>query len=433
MTTRAIQENQQAYFIERLQSFRETPYTTMKPLLDRIWNRFETCRLPEKKNEAYKGFPLANLYQTEYCRPTAKLDSLNIEPFLYPESKGCALVFVDGVYNEQLSNIENLPKGVVIQDFSKAFIRYQGYFQNRLQYYIKEESDPFALFSLALMSSGLYLYVPPNVVVDHPIEVIHVYQDKTPLMASPVIMGVIGDNSSITLIEKAINLSQQPSIRWVNALIDMTLGERAKLQTIRLPSEDKKETFFKFLRIDVKANARFEDISLASGTTLQRSDCNINLKGIGASCALYGATHIRNDHQVHSHISINHLEPQTTSKQLFKSVLYDQSVSSFRGTIYVKDIAQKTDAYQLNNNLLLSDEATAESQPKLEIFADDVKASHGATTGQLDHELLFYLKTRGIEEKEAKALLIEAFCGEVIEKIAYPSIKKEIKMRFFTS
>ncbi len=222
---------------------------------------------------------------------------------------------------------------------------------------------------------------------------------------------------------------QKAKETFYNAVYDFELEDEAKLRCLEV---DFGATGYRFdaFRATLKKHSCFKAVTLTDAAK-SRKDYLVKLSGEGAEADLSGIWFLDSNKQAHTNIVIEHIEPHTRSLQLFKGVLYDQALSSFQGKIRVEQKAQKTEAYQLNNNLILSSQASANSKPNLEIFADDVKASHGATVGQLNADELFYLKTRGLDDAVAKKLLIRGFLEDVLAKIEQPDIRKEAEKEFF--
>ena len=235
----------------------------------------------------------------------------------------------------------------------------------------------------------------------------------------------LGKHASLKLLSRHVALKGG---NFTNLFTNCHLEEGSKLTYTQVASDIKEPNLWIFdaTRAHMKRDASFTTVMATGGSETIRFDYQVELAGENGACHLNGLWMLKNNLEAHTHVLMKHLAPHCYSLQLFKGALSDLSRSSFEGKILVKKEAQKTDSFQLNNNLLLSDTAQANSKPNLEIFADDVKASHGATVGQLDPEELFYLKSRGYAELEAKSLLTKAFLREVLAKIEYPSVRGDL-------
>jgi len=386
--------------------------------------RFKDMGLPAKSDERYKYVKLRSLYEQEYVHvaPTA----IDIAPYILPESLGAALVFVNGIYQPQLSQVEALPSNMVILPLSVAMHSYGPLLNNRLTKTCRDETDPFALLNLALHHEGAFLYLPPRTRCQTPIQIIHVIDSDTHSTISfPRLQLFVGSGSELTIASTHISESQIS--HCINQVLDVQIEENGHLNYIQSNCHSNAKLWhFDAVRADLKRDARLEALSATLGCSALRHDSRIILAGTNAEAHLYGVWMLKDKLEAHHNVHIEHQAPNCNSRQLFKGVLDDNSRSSFEGKIFVHKEAQKTNAFQLNNNLLLSDVALAFSKPNLEIFADDVKASHGATVGQLDKEELFYMRSRGFNASQAKNVLLYAFCQEVIDQITIPSLKASI-------
>lgn len=377
---------------------------------------FLTMGLPTKGKEEYSYYPLSTLYSHEV--KLAKEDTLSHEKicsFVEPSSLDSYLVFVNGRYHENLSNISGIDDKIVVLPLDVASTRYSSFLNNRIEKNIEKEKDPFALLNYGLGSSGVFIYVPPQVLCEKKIHCLYFTTPQEEMgIAFPRIHIFVGKHSSVHCIRSHIDLGETPQI--LSAVIDVALEERGECR-LSLCAHSEKGWFFEAVRSTLKRGSQFKTASLNTGSLSSREDYHVQLLEEGSEASLKGLGYYKGNKKGHVHVRIDHEAENCTSRQLFKNVLFDQSRSSFAGKITVIPIAQRTNAYQLNQNLLLGEHALCYSKPNLEIFADDVKASHGSTTGQLDSKELFYLMARGLSKDEAKTLLIKGFCAEILEEI----------------
>jgi Fe-S cluster assembly protein SufD len=288
---------------------------------------------------------------------------------------------------------------------------------------LKEEKDPFALVNAAYFSGGLFLYLPPKTRFEGNLRIIHLIEGlDQPTLLTPRIHFFIGKQASAKII-----YTQKSPLKniWVNAYMDFALEEEATLKLATISEQDAQSHDFLTLRASLKSRSHFKSCGITNGGATSRHDYCVHLQGEEAHASLNGIWNIKQNRQHHVNVWMEHQEPHATSLQKFKGIVSDNGRSSFEGKIYVHKEAQKTEAYQMSNNLLLSEHATAYAKPNLEIFADDVKASHGATVGQLDEESLFYLKSRGIPLSLARNLLIQGFLEEILSFFDEKTIRKE--------
>lgn len=308
------------------------------------------------------------------------------------------IVFSDGYFTEA-----HLPDGAICLKLEEAIRPYAIYLQNRLSRTLKEETDPFAALNSAFHGRGAFLYVPPNRELEVSVE----HLGTTDGMSAPRLMVYLGKGSRLKMTQISTgNLFACPHF-------DASLDAGSELTLFDAPETSSQSVIFQSIRASLKRDSKFSAHLYSEGGALCRTSARVQLLEENSEALLEGLWRLDEARECHIHALIEHLAPHTRSRQHFKGALKGRSKSSFEGKIYVHPTAQKTEAYQLNNNLLLSDEASAYAKPNLEIFADDVKASHGATISQLDAEDLFYLRSRGIPLDEAREILAEGFCREM--------------------
>lgn len=393
------------------------------------WEHFIHLGLPTKQMEVYKYVRLPNLFSKSFepglnldVDPNAVLDNI------FPECKKSFVVFVNGTYRSDLSNTSGLPTKIVICSLQEAYKSYGILLNNHLSQSLKEEKDPFAALNSALYDNGLFIFLPPKVTTEVPLQILSLVDAHNPMLIHPRIQLFAGAASELTVISNTKVLTKTPC--FINQVIDLSLEDSSHIKYVNHSHYDSNEMWqWNAVRASLKKYSGFKSIDVTNGSMAVRNDYRVSLLGENGEANLNGVWMLSGKCEAHTNVLIDHQAPSCRSMQLFKGVLSDMSRSSFEGKIYVRKAAQKTDAYQLNNNLLLSDRANADSKPNLEVFADDVKASHGATIGQLDPEQLFYLKTRGYSEMTAKSLLIRGFCKEVIDMIPLASLRNEIEIR----
>lgn len=318
------------------------------------------------------------------------------------QSSQYRIVFIDGFLALEHSQV---PEDIVCLPMDEAMRSYGIFLQNQMTRTIKEEVDPFAALNGANHGQGAFVYIPPKMQATLHIE--HYFTGCD--LASPRILFSLGKHAQLE-IQQHWTLQDH----FVNAHIDAVLDVGAKM-VLKNTQKSSLSTLFHSVRASVKKDAQFTFRLYSEGSKLSRYSVKVQLLEENAETLLQGISKLDNTAQTHVHTSVEHLAPHTQSRQHFKGLLKGKSHSSFEGKIFVHSIAQKTQGYQLCNHLLMSDQATVNVKPNLEIFADDVKASHGATLGQLDEEALFYLTSRGIAMDDAKQYLIRGFIQELAE------------------
>ncbi len=309
--------------------------------------------------------------------------------------------------------VKNLPNGAIELSLSQAKKSYGGFLKKRSRIILESEKDPFALINNELHQEGLFLYFPPNTTTENPLEI-------TIMGSVPRVVIYVGKKVKLDVVIHC----KDPSL-FTSRLFDITMEEgccATFYSDLDLPDDI---WFFENVRGTLKKDSTLKYLSITQGSKTIRQDFSMKLEGENAETCLQGVSLLNNAAQSHTFIHMEHVAPNTRSHQHFKGVGAGKSRTSFEGKIYVHKEAQQTDAYQLNNQLLLGEKATAFSKPNLEIFADDVKASHGATVSQLSPDEVFYLKTRGLSKELAKQLLVKGFIKEILISIPFPSIQRE--------
>lgn len=372
-------------FLETLPSpLTEGPFA---PYQKMAWDRFLQMGLPSGKEDAFRSVMLRWLYQREVGMEAA--------PSYLPRAMDAKALFIS---------------------LEEAAIRFPFVVKERVEKFIKTEKNPFALLSFALNRGGAFLYIPPGCHLEKPFEV----KISAAPFSCPVLLVALGKNASLQL-----SVTRDPSPLSFG-LIDLFLDSGSKCHLTEIQQGDADEISFQSLRGELKQDSHLETIHFSKGSKIDFHHKRITLAGSGSEADLAGLWTLKEARSSEIWIEMVHQEPSARSRQRFKGALFDQSSSCFHGEIYVDAKAQGTDAYQMNQNLILSDEAKAEARPNLQIFADDVKASHGSTAGGLQPDEIFYLKTRGIPEKTAKDLLIHAFLDDIISLHPESARRKEL-------
>ncbi len=368
------------------------------PMRQKAWDRFLEMGLPERDDEAFKYIPLHRLYEEKFTPPQEnELPASQFDHYI---------VFVDGHFRPDLSA---LPPKVIVLPIAEAMRTYGAFLQNRWSRSLKTETDPFALLNLALHPQGVFVYIPPKMIVEKPIQCLFISSGET--ISFPRIELCVAAGASVDWITTPL------SGKWICPSIDVSVEEGAQFRHFEVDS--KSQWYLGTLRAALKKDSRLFHVQVVANEGISRRSLRVHLGGENADVSLQGLSQLGGKNQAHAYVTVEHAMPHCRSMQKFKAALSDLSKSSFEGKIYVHPIAQKTEAYQLSNTLLLGEHALSYARPNLEIFADDVKASHGATVSQLSCEQLFYLKSRGLSDPLAKQLLLAGFCREITSQIPY--------------
>ncbi len=336
------------------------------------------------------------------------------------------LIFlVNGWYYRKNVSNEGLPKGVIITSFAKASKEHPEIVEKYYNKLADKSEDPMVNFNTMFAQDGLFIYVPKGVIIEKPIQIINILNTNVDLMANQRGLFVIEDGAQAKILVCDHTMTSQHFAS--NHVRELFVGKDAVLDYYLIENQHNhvNQIITSFIRQDSNSNVLSNVITLNNGLT--RNNTLVELAGEHAESHLYGMSLTDKNQHIDNFTFINHAVPNCTSTELFKNVLDDFSTSAFRGRILVAKDAQKTLAYQTNRNICMTPDAKAYTKPQLEIYANDVKCSHGATVGQLDESALFYLRSRGISEKEARLLLMFAFTHEVIENIRLEPLKERIR------
>jgi len=393
--------------------------------------RFAELGFPTPRQEAWRFTNVAPIASTAFARASgarADLAPDAIRPFVYD---GCHhLVFVDGFFAPALSSAAALPPGVVAGSLAEALRRAPGQVLPHLGKYAGVGDHPFVTLNTAFMRDGALLHIPRGVVVETPILLLFVATtDGRPAVNYPRNLIVAGEHSQATVIESYVGLAED--VYFTCPVTEVVLGEGAVVDHYKVQKESTAAYHVSTLRVQQGPASTFDSHAALTGGALVRSDVHAVLGGQGAHCTLNGLYVVTGEQHVDNQMLVEHAEPHCTSFELYKGILDGRSRSVFNGRIYVHPGAQKTDAVQSNRNLILSREAIAHSNPQLEIFADDVRCTHGSTVGQLDADAVFYLRSRGIGAEAAKSLLTYAFASDIVNRIKVDSVRTDLAAFLF--
>ncbi|MEQ8302744.1 MAG: Fe-S cluster assembly protein SufD [Cyclobacteriaceae bacterium] len=379
---------------------------------------FENLGLPGNKSEEYKFTPItraiSKAFQSQELIQSAKGDEAALKELLLDDYKENAIVFVNGIYSKTLSKV-SAESGVTVMPLKEAVAENQ-------ELASFEGSDPFEALNGALWADGIFVHVAKNTVAQMPLLIQHLHDATAAKSAvhSKVVVK-LDQNASLSVVEKTDLKGDQPVFQTISE--NITVDENATFNYYKIQNDPGQLIQVANTTITQKKSSRTNTYTITLDGKLIRNNLNINIEGEGCESHFYGLYLTQGDTLVDNHTTVDHKQPNSFSNELYKGLMDGKSKGVFNGKIFVRPHAQKTNAFQSNRNILLSDTATVNTKPQLEIWADDVKCSHGCTTGQLDDEALFYLQSRGIPKATAKAMLLYAFVGEVIEAIEDEGIR----------
>lgn len=382
---------------------------------------FTETGLPRTKDEDWRFTSLRQLEATEFSmRGRTRGFAL---PDIATGNDGPLLVFVDGVFDEALSRTGNLVSGAFVGAFGdnlEIVERHLG----RIVYF---KETPFAALNTALFRDGAGVIVPSGAVIDEPIYICNVISGGA--MSFPRALIVLGERAEAKVVESFVGIDHEPS--FCNAVTEISLSADSVLEHVKLQLGSEEAFHITNMQTIQERASVSKSTTVTMGGKLVRNDTNARLDGQGSESTMNGLYVSRGQQHIDNHTRLEHTAPNCPSHELFKGVLSDKSSAVFNGKIIVRQAAQKTDSKQSNKNLLLSDDAVVNTKPQLEIFADDVRCTHGATIGRIDDDALFYFRSRGIPLAEARNLLIYAFASDVIERIRLPEVRERLEALLF--
>ena len=341
------------------------------------------------------------------------------------------IVFVNGYYSRKLSSLHELSFGIQVQSLAEALRENPELVKPHLARYAGYQDHAFVALNTAFIQDGAFVHIPKGTRNQEPIHLLFLSNaSEKAAVSHPRNLIVVDEDSQAVIVESYVGLDQQPY--FTNLVTEIAVGKNAVLDHYKLHRESDEAFHIATLQIhqDRSSNVRTFDVTL--GGALTRNEVNGVLDGEGAECALDGLYLVSDGQHVDNHTRLEHAKPHCDSREVYKGILDGKATGVFHGRIVVQPDAQKTDSKQTNNNLLLSDEAVINTKPQLEIYANDVKCTHGATVGQLDEQALFYLRSRGIGSTTARSLLIYAFASQMVEEIRVESVRSQLDDYLFS-
>ena len=388
--------------------------------------QFESIGFPNKKLENWKYTSLKNLLNTDYSvlpEINNVLEFKNIKKYLIDDIDSYKIIFVDGKYCSHLSETTHEGMDICILSAALTQSKYELIIEN---YFNKIAlKDGITSLNTAFSNEGAFIHIPKNKFVEKPIQIIHFSTgNEASLMFQPRNMIVVDENSQVQIIERHQSLSENKV--FTNSVTEIYADKKSIIDYYKIQNDNLQASLIDNTYINQQRNSTFSMHTFSFGNELVRNNLNISQNNEFIETTIKGVTIIGNKQHVDHNTLIQQNKPNCNSHQDYKGIYDNKSTGVFNGKIIVNKQAQKTNAFQSNNNVLLSDKATINAKPQLEIYADDVKCSHGCTVGQLDKNALFYLKSRGIPEKEATALLMYGFANNILKSVKIPEIKTRI-------
>jgi Fe-S cluster assembly protein SufD len=396
--------------------------------------RFAELGFPGPRDEEWRFTPVSSLTQVLFELGPTSEDLQAGERFHewpHGDQTGATLLAANGLAPFLLKGSRPLPAGVVVCSLAEALERNPALVEPYLGRFADSRGHAFTALNTAFLRDGAFVYVPPGMVVEEPIYLrflVTMLDEKQPYVWHRRTLVVCGENSQITLVEGYNGLFK--TSYFTNAVTEVVLGKNAVVDHYKIQQEGDSAFHMATMQVQLDRAARFSSHAVSLGGAWVRNEVNAVFGAKRGECTLNGLYQAGGQQLIDNHTMIDHAYPHCASHELYKGILDGKARGVFNGKIQVRQDAQKTDAKQTNQTLLLSDDATINSKPQLEIYADDVKCTHGATVGQLDEESLFYLRTRGIGQAQARALLTFAFANDVIDRIKVAPLREQLEKTF---
>ncbi len=383
---------------------------------------FSALGIPARKNEEYKYSNVQKLFQENFTQSAIYNSQFAIEKYLIPTLDAHIVVLVNGFFSEELSSLNNLDKSVVVSSLQKAFEKHPELIEKHFSTCADINSDAFIALNTAYAADGVFISVPDNAVVEKPIHIINLIIAKESTLFFPRNLFVVGKSAQVQLVE-TFETHDLPVKAITTSVTEIAIDENAKVQYYRLQNDCENGQQINTVSASQQRNSHFDTNTVTLSGGWVRNNLNIALNGENCESHLNGLFITSETQHVDNHTLVDHRKPHCESNQTYKGILDGKSTGIFNGKIFVQRDAQKTNAYQSSKNILLSDDATINAKPQLEIYADDVKCSHGSSTGKIDEDALFYLRARGLGIESARKLLLHAFVNDVMQTIRINALR----------
>lgn len=393
------------------------------------WENFSKMGFPSAKNEEYKYTPVTRLLEKE-LDPNTEVTSIfpdDVEYTRYFQDAADAniLVFVNGVFHKDISRIISPKNELIIKELEEAYFENPDLISDHFAQYADYNADPFIALNTAFAKNGTFIQVKDNAVIEKPVFFYYISDtSKSQVISFPRNLILAGKNSQFQFADFYVSAGGATSFN--NIVTEIKVNANAQVQYYKIQQEEDHAIHVGTTQVHQEKDSTFSATTISLSGRLIRNNLNIAIGGTGCTANMFGLYMPDGRQHVDNHTVVDHREPHSFSNELYKGILSGKSTGVFNGKIYVRQDAQKTNAFQSNKNILLSPDATMNTKPQLEIWADDVKCSHGATTGQLDEEQLFYLRARGISKESAQAMLLYAFAKDVLENIQIEALKTSL-------
>jgi len=392
-------------------------------------NALAVLEFPNSKTEAWKYTRIGKITNKNYgIQQEVGETTIDISSYLIPKLDANIVVIVNGFYRDNLSQIE-IQDGIKISSLKDVIIESDGFIKDHLGAIAKSEKEIFIAINTLCFTDGVYIDLDKNAVINKPIHIINITTENNLITNTRTIVKA-HDNSSIKIIESFVNLQGEEN--FTNNVAEFFLNPNSQVEYNKIQNKEGESYHISTEQVYQRKDSNFTINTITLDGTLIRNNLNIDVAAEGCETNLNGIYLGKDRNHIDNHTVVDHLKPNCNSNEVYKGILDDNSVGVFNGKVFVRPDAQKTNAFQQNNNILLTDDAVINSKPELEIYANDVKCSHGSTTGQLDDEAIFYLQARGVGRRSAINMMITAFAKDALERISIQSLKYYIENKIET-
>jgi Fe-S cluster assembly protein SufD len=402
----------------------------LEPLRRRAADSFAATGFPSSRNEEWRFTPIAPVTQAAWrsaAPSSAGVARERLASFTFGHPEWSTLVFINGCYADALSSIGPLPAGTKVMSLADALRADGAWLESHLGHHAPISGSPFTAVNTAAFRDGGLVHVPAGVDLPGPVHLIYVTTvEAAGAVVHPRNLIVVERGARASVIESYVTLAPD-EVYWTNPVTEVAAGAGSWLEHTRIQREGERAHHIGLTHVDQARDSHYRSFTMAMGAALSRHNLHVRLNDENIETLMYGLYLTQGEQVADNHTAIYHDQPNCRSWEVYKGVLEDRSRAVFNGKVFVKPEAQKTDAKQTNRNLLLSDGAKVDTKPQLEIFADDVKCTHGATVGRLDDIALFYTRSRGVPAAAAERLLTYAFAAEVIEEVALEPVRLELE------
>ena len=391
---------------------------------------FEELGFPVKKLEEWKYTNINPILKQEFKTiipsTDAKISKEDIKEFMFEEKNTNILVFVNGQFSHNLSHIDTKNDKVYIGSFLEGRVKFGNIIDEHFSKYANYKSQSLTALNTAFAKDGAFIYAAKGTEVNEPVHILYISDSREEsYLCQPRNLFVAEEGANIKIAEEYYSLGEKHS--FTNVVTEIYCGANSNLERYKIQNEGDNAYNINTTKVMQEKDSRFSDTTVSWGGAITRNNLCALFNGTNTECHFYGLYLLKGKQHVDNHTLADHAMPNCYSNELYKGIIDGNATGVFNGKIMVREDAQKTNAYQSNGNILLSPDATIYSKPQLEIFADDVKCSHGATTGQLNEDEMFYLQARGIGKEEARVLLLNAFAGDVIDSVKIDSLREKLE------